>query len=186
MENQVPSTNGRDPIRDMWYRIGVAVIEEATAAEKPFLTPKIQVQKIGTSQGHKQVRVLRRHSVRLREVKSNPSPNTYRHKSGCRFPQVYERQNSQNPHHHPLRGLYHEQDKKERGKSMKDAHKKALVQQFAEVLRMARRSNVEDLELSDDGNTVTIHFEGGGRRPVNVEMDSDTALLLDVIRKVLY
>lgn len=61
-----------------------------------------------------------------------------------------------------------------------------MVQQFAEVLRMARRSGVEGLELSDDGNTVTIHFEGGGRRTVNVEGDSDTALLMDVIRKVLY
>lgn len=69
---------------------------------------------------------------------------------------------------------------------MKDARKEAMVQQFAEVLRMARRSSVEGLELSNDGNTVTICFEGGGRRPVNVEGDSDTALLMDVIRKVLY
>lgn len=69
---------------------------------------------------------------------------------------------------------------------MKDARKEAMVQQFAEVLRMARHSSVESLELSDDGNTVTIHFEGGGRRPVNVEGGSDTALLMDVIRKVLY
>lgn len=69
---------------------------------------------------------------------------------------------------------------------MKDARKESMVQQFAGVLRMARHSCVEDLELSDDGNTVTIHFEGGGQRPVNVEGDSDTALLLDVIRKVLY
>lgn len=69
---------------------------------------------------------------------------------------------------------------------MKDTHKGALVRQFAEVLRLARRSSVEDLELSEDGNTVTILFEGGGRRPVNVEADSDTALLMDVIRKVMY
>lgn len=69
---------------------------------------------------------------------------------------------------------------------MKDARKEAMVQQFAEVLRMARRSSVEGLDLSDDGSTVTIHFEGGGRRPVNVEGDSDAALLMDVIRKVLY
>lgn len=33
---------------------------------------------------------------------------------------------------------------------------------------------------------MVIHFAGGGRRPVNVELDSDAALVLDVIRKVLY
>ena len=33
---------------------------------------------------------------------------------------------------------------------------------------------------------VTICFEGGGRREVNVEGDSEAALILDVIRRVLY
>ena len=40
--------------------------------------------------------------------------------------------------------------------------------------------------LSDNGNLVTICFEGGGRREVNVEGDSEAALILDVIRRVLY
>ena len=34
--------------------------------------------------------------------------------------------------------------------------------------------------------TTAICFEGGGRREVNVEGDSEAALILDVIRRVLY
>ena len=51
---------------------------------------------------------------------------------------------------------------------------------------MVKRTGVERLELSDNGNLVTICFEGGGRREVNVEGDSEAALILDVIRRVLY
>lgn len=64
--------------------------------------------------------------------------------------------------------------------------KKVFVQQFSDLLRSGRRTGVERLELSDNGNLVTICFEGGGRREVNVECDSDAALILDVIRRVLY
>lgn len=61
-----------------------------------------------------------------------------------------------------------------------------FVQQFSDLLRSGRRTGVERLELSDNGNLVTICFEGGGRREVNVECDSEAALILDVIRRVLY
>ena len=64
--------------------------------------------------------------------------------------------------------------------------RKVFVQQFSDLLRSGRRTGVERLELSDDGNLVTICFEGGGRREVNVECDSEAALILDVIRRVLY
>lgn len=64
--------------------------------------------------------------------------------------------------------------------------RKVFVQQFSDLLRSGRRTGVERLELSDDGNLVTICFEGGGRREVNVEGDSEAALILDVIRRVLY
>lgn len=69
---------------------------------------------------------------------------------------------------------------------MADTRKAAFVARFAELLRSGRGTGVEDLELTEDGSAVVIHFEGGGRRPVNVELDSDAALVLDVIRKVLY
>lgn len=65
-----------------------------------------------------------------------------------------------------------------------DERKKAFVQQFSELLRSGRCTGVEGLELSEDGRTVTIHFQGGGNRPVNVDCDSDAALILDVIRRV--
>ena len=59
--------------------------------------------------------------------------------------------------------------------------RKVFVQQFSDLLRSGRRTGVERLELSDNGNLVTICFEGGGRREVN-----EAALILDVIRRVLY
>ena len=61
--------------------------------------------------------------------------------------------------------------------------RKVFVQQFSDLLRSGRRTGVERLELSDNGNLVTICFEG---REVNVECDSEAALILDVIRRVLY
>ena len=54
--------------------------------------------------------------------------------------------------------------------------RKVFVQQFSDLLRSGRRTGVERLELSDNGNLVTICFEG----------DSEAALILDVIRRVLY
>ena len=42
--------------------------------------------------------------------------------------------------------------------------RKVFVQQFSDLLRSGRRTGVERLELSDNGNLVTICFEGGGRR----------------------
>ena len=63
--------------------------------------------------------------------------------------------------------------------------RKVFVQQFSDLLRSGRRTGVERLELSDNCNLVTICFEGG-RREVNVEGDSEAALILDVIRRVLY
>lgn len=41
--------------------------------------------------------------------------------------------------------------------------RKVFVQQFSDLLRSGRRTGVERLELSDNGNLVTIYFEGGGR-----------------------
>ena len=42
--------------------------------------------------------------------------------------------------------------------------RKVFVQRFSDLLRSGRRTGVERLELSDNGNLVTICFEGGGRR----------------------
>ena len=64
-------------------------------------------------------------------------------------------------------------------------HKKMFIAQLAELLRRARRSEVLDLDLSEDGNRVLIQFAGGGTRLVDIEGDSDCAIILDVIRKVM-
>lgn len=39
------------------------------------------------------------------------------------------------------------------------------------------------LGLSDDGNTVTIHFIGGGVKTANIHCDSGIAMLYDVLRQ---
>lgn len=43
---------------------------------------------------------------------------------------------------------------------------------------------IEELDLSEDQNTVTIQFRNGYRRDVCVEADSGIALIRDVIRAV--
>jgi len=35
-----------------------------------------------------------------------------------------------------------------------------------------------------DEETVVIHYEGGGKRPVNIALDSATAIIRDVARVV--
>lgn len=39
------------------------------------------------------------------------------------------------------------------------------------------------LKLSDDGNTVKIHFIGGGIKTANIRGDSGIAMLYDVLRQ---
>ena len=39
------------------------------------------------------------------------------------------------------------------------------------------------LWLSNDGNTVTIHFIGGGTKTANIHGDSGIAMLYDVLRQ---
>ena len=69
---------------------------------------------------------------------------------------------------------------------MRNARKAQFVAEFSELLRKGQGTNVKALELSEDGNTVTITWLDGSPRPVPVGGDSDAALVLDVIRRVLY
>lgn len=63
-----------------------------------------------------------------------------------------------------------------------EAHKdKALfIENFANLLGQTREA-IFDLTLSEDGNTCTIKYEGGGTRDVNIHMDSYTAIMRDVL-----
>ncbi len=67
--------------------------------------------------------------------------------------------------------------------SNEEVHKdKALfIHNFANLLRQTREQ-VMDLALSDDGNEITIEFEGGGTRKVNIALDSYTAIMKDVLK----
>ena len=69
---------------------------------------------------------------------------------------------------------------------MKNARKAAFVAEFGELLRKGQGTNVKALDLSEDGNTVTITWLDGSPRAVPVGGDSDAAVVLDVIRRVLY
>ena len=66
---------------------------------------------------------------------------------------------------------------------MRNENKAALVASLAETLKLTREG-VESLELSPDEKTVTIRFEGGGSREVNVHADSELAIIRDVCKHI--
>lgn len=55
-----------------------------------------------------------------------------------------------------------------------------FVTNLAGLLRQTRE-DVVDLALSEDGETVTILFDGGGTRRVNIACDSYLAIVKDVV-----
>lgn len=61
--------------------------------------------------------------------------------------------------------------------------KKELVESLSKTLQLTREG-VEHLELSEDENTVVIHYRGGHQKPVNIHLDSGLAIILDVSRRV--
>lgn len=56
--------------------------------------------------------------------------------------------------------------------------KKQFIKSLEQTLRLTR-AGVKSLELVDN-ETVIIHYEGGGKRPVNIALDSATAIIRDV------
>ena len=56
--------------------------------------------------------------------------------------------------------------------------KKQFIKSLEQTLRLTR-AGVKSLELVDD-ETIIIHSEGGGKRPVNIALDSATAIIRDV------
>ena len=64
--------------------------------------------------------------------------------------------------------------------------KKELVDSLATTLRLTR-TEVTDLELTsriEPGDTVIIHFKGGGTRSVSIACDSGIAIIRDVCRAI--
>lgn len=60
--------------------------------------------------------------------------------------------------------------------------KEQFIKSLEQTLKLTR-AGVESLELADE-ETVVIHYEGGGKRPVNIALDSATAIIRDVARVV--
>ena len=61
--------------------------------------------------------------------------------------------------------------------------KAMFITNLADLLRQTREG-VVDLALSEDGETVTILFEGGGTRRVNIACDSYLAIVKDVVKAI--
>lgn len=67
-------------------------------------------------------------------------------------------------------------------KELVKADRKLFVHNLGELLRQTR-AGVISCEL-DDEDIVTITYHGGGIRRVNVAMDSYTAIMRDVAKRV--
>ena len=64
--------------------------------------------------------------------------------------------------------------------------KKELVDSLATTLRLTR-TGVVDLELTsriEPGDTVIIHYQGGGTQTVSIAFDSGIAIIRDVCRAI--
>ena len=65
-------------------------------------------------------------------------------------------------------------------------NKKDIVMRLTFLLRATRAgSGIKKLVLSEDQKTVSIEFDSGGSRDVNVDCDSGIALVQDVIRVLM-
>lgn len=63
------------------------------------------------------------------------------------------------------------------------ADKAKFISALSALLEMTREG-VVDLALSEDGETVTILYDSGFTRPVNIACDSYTAIIRDVAKEV--
>lgn len=60
--------------------------------------------------------------------------------------------------------------------------KEQFIKSLEDTLKLTR-AGVDRLELVDD-DTVVIHYDGGGKRLVNIALDSATAIIRDVAHAV--
>lgn len=65
-------------------------------------------------------------------------------------------------------------------------NKKDIVMRLTLLLKATRAgSGIKKLVLSEDQKTVSIEFDSGGSRDVNVDCDSGIALVQDVIEALM-
>lgn len=78
-------------------------------------------------------------------------------------------------------------EKVEEGKEVKTESSDAtaeFVKDFAELLKKHSRAEVENMELSEDGDKVIITFKGGAQKTADVSADSITAAIRDIMKVV--
>ena len=64
--------------------------------------------------------------------------------------------------------------------------KQLICNKLLECLRVTRGlSDVVDLAYSAEKETVTATFDNGHKKTVNVALDSGTAMIQDIIRKII-
>lgn len=56
---------------------------------------------------------------------------------------------------------------------------------FLELLEQTLRAAGEKVKLTRDGGIITIHHDGGGVQNINVAWDSDLAIMLDVVKRLM-
>ena len=65
-------------------------------------------------------------------------------------------------------------------------NKKDIVEILSILMKVTRSGyDLDRLELSEDGGEVTVRYNSGYEKRVNVECDSGAALILDVVNAML-
>lgn len=59
-----------------------------------------------------------------------------------------------------------------------------FINDLGELLKKHTRANVASLKLDNEGNKVTITFNNGATKEVDIEADSNTAAIQDIVKKV--
>ncbi len=63
--------------------------------------------------------------------------------------------------------------------------KQKICDRLLETLKLTRQLyNLIDLDYIEEKEIVVAHFEGGGKKEINVAMDSGIAMIRDIIRAI--
>ena len=63
--------------------------------------------------------------------------------------------------------------------------KRSICDRLLETLKLTRQLyDLIDLDYIEEKEIVVAHFEGGGKKEINVAMDSGIAMIRDIIRAI--
>jgi hypothetical protein len=64
-------------------------------------------------------------------------------------------------------------------------NKQLICDRLLETLKLTRQLyDLIDLDYIEEKELVVAHFEGGGKKEINVAMDSGIAMIRDIIRAI--